>query len=101
MIALSDTDILIASTGATESVEVECEGDWTVSTSAEWIALSVTGGTSADTAMTITCGINYGTDREGTVVFTDGTNTATLTVTQNAVNPLPFHKIIRGTLKIN
>lgn len=95
------TELDIPSTGSTESIGVYSEGDWSVSTSAEWIALSVTGGTSADTAMTITCGINYGTDREGTVVFTDGTNTATLTVTQNAVNPLPFHKIIRGTLKIN
>lgn len=70
---------IIASTGGTIPITISSENDWTaVGTDGSWYTLSSTGGTSADTGITITVPSYTGaTERTDTITFTDTTTSDT------------------------
>lgn len=83
-IAIDPETIISTATGSTENIAIDSETNWTATTTSDWFTLSATGGTSADTAITITTTINDGIERTGNVVFSNAEDSATLTVTQKA-----------------
>ena len=69
-------------TGGTQSIELTSESPWTATTTSDWITLSQYSGETGGN-ITVTIAANeFGGARTGTVEFTDGENTSTLTVNQ-------------------
>lgn len=73
----------VAASGDTFTVEVSSDNDWTATpTDGSWYSLSQTGGTSADTAITITVDANSDySGRQDTIVFEDTTTSDSVTFT--------------------
>lgn len=87
-------------TSGSQTVELTSENSWTATTNDSWITLSdYTGET--DQTITVSVAYNQFDDRMGSVVFTDGENTATLTVIQSANTLAPIIKMFRNGRRIN
>ena len=84
-IALSATSWSdIPASGGSKAITVTSSGSWSVTAKPTWVSLYRTSGTNGQ-ATTVTADKNTGTtNRTGTVTFTCGVKTATLTVTQNS-----------------
>ena len=84
----------------TETVTLMSESPWTATTNDSWITLSDYTG---ETGQTLSVSVSYNSfnERTGVVTFTDGENTATLTVTQEANTLAPIMKIYRNGRRIN
>lgn len=82
--------------GSSFSVDITSENPWTASTTDSWVTLSNTTGLT-DATITVTVSDNYNKpQRVGTVTFTDGEDTLTLTITQNADTRLLLKNIYRN-----
>ena len=81
--------------GGTDSVTMVSDTTWTATTSANWVTLSQTAGTSSDTAITITCSTNWDSARTATVTFTDGESTASMTINQSTGAKLTPNKSLK------
>lgn len=96
-----DTDELTfnANSGST-IITLESDGAWTATTSSDWIRLSqYSGETGGEITISVLC--NIFDERTGSIVFTDGDNTATLTIEQGANNLAPIIKMFRNGRRIN
>lgn len=82
-----------------ETIELASEGSWSA-TSDSWITLSQNSGTTGGT-ITVSVAYNQFDDRMGSVVFTDGEDTATLTVNQSGNTLAPIMKLLRGDRRLN
>lgn len=83
-----------------ETIELASEGSWSATTDS-WITLSQNSGTTGGT-ITVSVAYNqFDTDRTGTVVFTNGEDTATLTVNQSGNTLAPIMKLLRGDRRLN
>lgn len=94
-INISPESKTVKATGETFTIDVESKNDWTaIPTNGNWYTISPTGGTSADTAMTVTVPSYTGdTARQDTIVFTDTATTDSTTFTlkqKKYVNGNPF-----------
>ena len=89
-----------SSTGGSQTVELTSENPWTATTNDDWIMLSQYSGTTGGT-ITVTVVYNQFDDRMGSVVFTNGDDTATLTVNQRANTLVPIMKMLRGDRRLN
>ena len=95
-----DTENLeFLASGGTGTVDVSSENPWTASTTDNWIAISPNTG-STDATVTISVSNNIWGNRTGTVDFTDGENTLTLTVTQKADTTVILKNIYRNGNKV-
>ena len=87
-----DTINDISSDGADTSITVTSNNPWTAAVDVEWIVLSKTSGEATDEGgevIDVTVLQNEGTEaRSGVVTFTSGELTATVTVNQNAPEPV-------------
>lgn len=100
-IEISTTAETISANGGSFTVDVESENPWTASTTDSWLTLSQTTG-STDATISVSAPYNPFVTRIGTIEFTDGVDTLTLTVTQNSANTLiPTNKIFRNGNRIN
>lgn len=71
--------------GGSRTVTVTCTGTWTASSNRAWITLSRNSGTNGNTCV-ITCAENNSFDtRTGTVTFTYGNLSVTITVYQDSL----------------
>lgn len=88
-----------ANSGST-TITLESDGAWTATTSSDWIRLSQYSG---ETGGEITIYVLYNSfdERTGSIVFTDGENSATLTVIQSANTTAPIIKMFRNGRRIN
>lgn len=96
-----DTDELsFNANSGSETITFESESAWTATTQNSWITLSKYSG---ETGGEITVSVSYNqfNSRTGSVVFTDGENTATLTVIQGVNTLVPIMKLYRGDRRIN
>lgn len=92
---------MIGVNGGSFTVDVESENPWTASTTDNWLTLSQTTG-STDATISVSAPYNQFDTRIGTIEFTDGVDTLTLTVSQNSANTLiPTNKIFRNGNRIN
>lgn len=83
-----------------ETIELASDGSWSATTDS-WITLSQNSGTTGGT-ITVSVAYNqFDTDRTGTVVFTNGEDTATLTVNQSGNTLAPIIKMFRNGRRIN
>lgn len=84
-ISVTPTALELSGAGQSKTVAVTADAAWTASKSDSWITLSASGG-SAGTGVTFTIGAgrNIGAPRTGTVTFTCGGSTATVTVAQGS-----------------
>ena len=99
---INPESIAAPSTGMTDTIAIDSETDWTATTVSDWFTLSSTAGTSADTAITITCPVNYSEAKSGTITFTNSEDTVALSLTQKTGEIMvPFKKLIRGNMRIN
>ena len=89
-----DKDSLsFAASGGSDTVVLDSEGPWTASTQDGWIAVSPSTGTTGGT-ITITAGQSYFGNRTGSITFTNGEDSAALTVSQSGQNSLcPITKL--------
>lgn len=70
--------------GGDKIAVITSTGNWTASTNVNWVTLSQTAGTPGQSTLIITFDNNDGDSaRTGTVTITDGTRTATISLTQN------------------
>lgn len=82
-ISVSSLDINVD--GGSYTVLVTSTSPWSASTTDNWITISPSSGDSGITNVTVSVGATS-IQREGTVSFTDGVNTKTLTVSQTVVD---------------
>ena len=82
------------------TIELTSESPWTATTSSDWITLSQYSG---ETGGNITIAVKQNTfnSRTGIVEFTDGENTATLTVNQAPDTSAPIMKMILNGRRLN
>ncbi len=82
--------ISVASSGSgnTRTISVTANKDWSAKSDAAWISLDQTSGSSGTSSITATLATNPSTtaSRSGTLTFTCGTKTATVTITQAAAD---------------
>ena len=97
-----DTLTFSANEGS-NSVTLTSESPWTATTNDSWITLSdYTGETGGEITVSVTSNLNNPLDRTGVVTFTDGENTATLTVTQKSGGKTVFlENLYRSGNRIN
>ena len=88
-----------ANSGST-IITLESDGAWTATTSSDWIRLSQYSGETGG-EITISVLYNIFDERTGSIVFTDGENTATITIEQSANNLAPIIKMFRNGRRIN
>lgn len=87
--SVSPSAMTFASTGGTSQVRIAALSSWTISSSESWITFSQASGDSGRTSVTVTAAALSGsTPRTATITVTDGTNTSTVSVTQNTCNPV-------------
>ena len=92
-LSIDPETIQAVSTSSSYTVTLESEGPWTASTQDSWIGVSPSTGTTGGT-ITITTSQNPFDNRTGTVIFSNGEDTTTLTVTQEGQNSLcPITKL--------
>ena len=83
--SVTPTTFSFTSSGGNQSVSVKSNQAWTVSFDVSWLSLSTVSGT-GDATLTITAQTNTSTDnRAGTVTFTSGGKTYTVTIIQDGV----------------
>ena len=81
--SVTPTTLSFTSSGGNQSVSVKSNQAWTVSFDVSWLSLSTASGT-GDATVSITAQANTSTDnRAGTVTFTSGGKTYTVTVIQD------------------
>lgn len=83
---VTPTSLSFTSSGGSKSVSVMSNQPWTTSTNDDWITVSPSSGTSANTNITIKASNNSGVSRSGTVTISNETNSTTITVSQDAGN---------------
>ena len=98
--SISTVSETVTANGSSFNVDIESENPWTASTQSDWITLSSTTG-STDATITVTVAYNQFATRTGTVTFTDGEDTLTLTVTQQENNLIPIMKLYKNGRRIN
>lgn len=98
--SISTDSETVTANGSSFNVDIESENPWTASTQSDWITLSSTTGLT-DATITVTVAYNQFATRTGTVTFTDGENTLTLTVIQQENTLIPIMKIYRNGRRIN
>lgn len=76
----------ISENGGTRSISITSNTNWTISNKPSWITTSTTSGNGNGT-VTLTASSNTGSARNGSIVFTAGTASATVTVSQKAYVP--------------
>ena len=83
-IELSTSSIELEKDGGSQVIQVNATRDWKVTVSDEWIAVDPTSGSGSNKAQDVTVSVlsNDGLDRTGTVSFSIGFDTKTLTVNQ-------------------
>ena len=82
-IELSESTVEMAKEGGDKVLTVTATRDWKATSKADWIAVDPTSGKASDGAdVTVTVLENTGMDRTGTVEFTIGFDSKTLTVNQ-------------------
>lgn len=81
-IELNSTSATVAQSGGAAVVTITSSGSWTATVSDSWISLNATSGSSGD-KITATVTANTGSRRTGTVTFTCGSVSATLTIVQS------------------
>lgn len=87
-ISINPTNKTLTSNGGSFDVTVTSSGNWTATESYDWITLNKSSGSTGNT-VTITVNENTTTsNRVGSVIFTCGTATATLTITQSGKEPI-------------
>lgn len=87
--SVSPSAMTFTNAGGTSQVRIAALSSWTISSSDNWITLSQASGDSGRTTVTVTAGALSGsTPRTATITVTDGTNTSTVSVTQNVCSPL-------------
>lgn len=75
-------NISLPSSGGTSGVTVTSENAWTA-TKPDWVSISPNTGNAGETEVSVSAGVNRGKEtRSGNVVFTDGEDSANLSVTQ-------------------
>lgn len=80
---LTPARINVTSSAVTESVSVECDGEWTATGYPSWVTLSKTSG-NGDSSVSISIAANTDEDtREAVITFTRGEQTRVLTIMQN------------------
>jgi len=85
--------------GGTQNITVSSNDSWTISGGADWLTVSPQSGT-RNTAITVTATQNgIAEAREATLTFSSETQTATVTITQEAA--LPVIQLNRNTLNFN
>lgn len=82
-ISVNPTSWSVAANGGTKSISITSNTNWTISNKPSWITASTTSGNGNGT-VTLTASSNTGSARNGSIVFTAGTASATVTVSQNA-----------------
>lgn len=81
-IELDVDNISLPASGGTSGVTVTSENAWTT-TKPDWVSISPNTGNAGETEVSVSAGVNRGKEtRSGNVVFTDGEDSATLSVTQ-------------------
>ena len=81
-VAFSSASVEMAPEGGVVEVALTSNGDWSVDTHPEWIAVSPNAGT-GDAKLTLTASANEGSEsRTGEITVSSKDNSATLTVTQ-------------------
>lgn len=94
---LSEDSLTYTETGGSQTVTVtSSDNDWTASTTYNWISVSPLTGTVGDTVITIVVQPNIFSNRTGTVTFTDGVDTLTLTITQTVQQTLILNNVYRN-----
>lgn len=84
-VAFSTSSVTVAPEGESVEVALTSNGDWSVAAYPEWLTVSPASG-SGDATLTLTAPLNDGeAARSGEVRVTSKDNTATLTVTQEAM----------------
>ena len=83
-ISVSPTELSFEAPESSKSVELTATRDWTVQSSPDWVALSVSSGEASTKAQTISVSVNENksNNRDGEVIFTIGLSKATLKVSQ-------------------
>lgn len=80
--------------------------NWSATTDSSWFTISPSSGTSADTEITITAGMNGDSERNGAIIITSPSSSAVTTVVQNASpavdvdTPLTFYFSEAGILVV-
>lgn len=91
--------ITFSPTGGSETLEVKCNADWTITSMPSWLSADVTAGTGVYSAMTptnvtFTTQSNPNDTKEGVIVFTHNEGSVTVPVIQYgtyiAVSPLTY-----------
>lgn len=99
---VSPTALTYTYTGGSQNLTVTSNSNWTASTSNEWISISPLTGTSADTTIAVSVGLNKGDGRTGTITVTDGESTQEVTISQDKHPVLiPIMKMYRNGDRIN
>ena len=102
-ISVSVKNVVISKSGGSETFTIlSTEGNWTTTTSDNWIVLSQLTGNTGETNVTITLGSTVN-KRSGSITFTDGINVSILPVNQidYADNYLTFKAKENGTFKFS
>ena len=97
------TELSFNANASSITVSLDSDLPWTATTNDSWITLSdYTGETGGEITVSVTSNLNNPLDRTGVVTFTDGENTATLTVTQKSGGKTVFlENLYRSGNKIN
>lgn len=83
-LSVSPTAITADYTGGDKVMAVSADTNWTVTSKPDWITLSQSAGTSGQTTLIVTFSQNDGDSaRTGTITVSDGTRTATVSITQD------------------
>lgn len=98
--SISTDSETVSANGSSFNVDITSENPWTASTVDSWVTLSTTTGLT-DATITVTVAYNQFATRTGTITFTDGEDTLTLTVTQQENNLVPIMKLYRNGRRIN
>ena len=100
-LGVTPTAQTVTMTGGTFNLAVVSpSGSWSASTPSNWITLSKNSGATSED-ITVTVSQNTIWAKTGTVTFTDGTNTATLTVNQAKNTLVPYNNLYRNGQNVN
>ena len=98
---LSTDSLTYSYSGGSQNVIVTSDNPWTASTTDSWITISSSTGDTGETTVIVTVGSTILTNRTGTVTFTDGEDTLTLTVNQTKYDGFPINKLYINGDRIN
>lgn len=99
--SLSEDSLTYTEIGGSQTVTLtSSDNDWTASTTNNWISVSPLTGTVGDTVITIVVQPNNWGNRIGTVSFTDGVDTISLSVSQKADTSLILKNLYMNGNKV-